>query len=327
MVCNRVADEYVKFIVNRTAESNKSASAFLSSQAQQLTKRVEDGEFRLHEYRRSRNMVSLEQSQNLILDRLKHLDTALSANKTNLLSLQARITQIKKASASEEALLLLPEISEYQDISQTRNQLKDLMGQKSTLSLSFLPKHPRMIEIDTQINLLKQRLSDSIQMAVAESMNALATVEEERRLLTENLAQAEQESLELDKLSVEYNLIRREVDNNKRMLDQVMDRLTETEISTQLSSSNFRILDYAKPNSNPSNLKNEKWTVYAAMIFFAIVIGLPLGINLLDFKIKNTHEVEDILKRPILGEIQLLKKEFKDEADQLVATYTFYNIP
>lgn len=307
-IANRYATEYIKFVLDRTNVSTEAATTFLTAQADLLREQVEEGELTLQQYRRSRNLVSLEQSQNLVLDRLKSLDVALSASKVKMITLQSRADRVNDALSNDLDLLSLPEVAGYGNITVVQSDLEKLKSKRMQLLEVYLERHPKMLEVESSIVAIELRIQENIERAIQEIQNELKTADLEVARLTENLEAAEQESLDLDELAVEYNLIRRGVDNDQRMLDQILDRLNETTISSQLANSNFRILDFAAVPFIPISPNKLKIIMMTAFIFLVILCGLPIGLEMLDNKVKTAWDIESFLDKPILGEVKTFKK-------------------
>ena len=178
-LCNIYAEEYINFILDRSDVSNAAAASFLGEQSQQLKKRVEEGEMALQEYRSSRKLVSLEQSQNLVLDRLKSIDSALSINKVRLLSLETKVARVDETLESGGDPLSLPEIAGFESIPEIQNSLESLVAERRALDEVYLERHPKMVENEAKITGAEYRLRDKTEQAIKQLKNELETTKDE----------------------------------------------------------------------------------------------------------------------------------------------------
>src|SRR5260221_3374619 len=82
-ICNAVVNEYMRTNVEQRVQINKEAGQFLIDQADDLKKKLEKSEQALQEYKEKNQAVSLDQSQNIVVEELKVLNTKLSAAKAD----------------------------------------------------------------------------------------------------------------------------------------------------------------------------------------------------------------------------------------------------
>lgn len=127
LLANRFSDEFVAFVLDRGRKANEQALRFLRSQSEELKLKVERSELEVQQYRQERNLVSLEESQNLIVERMKNLSGALNSAKVNLLSLKASLEQITAAGEDFEQLAALPAINTMGNLPRNLQQRTELL--------------------------------------------------------------------------------------------------------------------------------------------------------------------------------------------------------
>jgi len=101
--------------------------------------------------------------------------------------------------------------------------------------------------------------------------------------------------------SVQYNILKREVDTNKQLYEGLLQRLKEAGVSAGLKASNIRVVDQAVPATRPV----KPWV--ALNLSLACVFGLALGVGMaflqerLDSTLKSPDDVEHFLRLPALA--------------------------
>jgi capsular exopolysaccharide synthesis family protein len=134
-------------------------------------------------------------------------------------------------------------------------------------------------------------------------------------MLHDALEKQKQEANKLNESSIEYSLLKRDVESNRQLYEGLLEKLKEAGVSAGLKSNNFRIVDNARvPNYpvEPNVPRN---------LAFALVLGLTSGIGLafllegLDNTVRTTEQAQTISGFPPLGMIPLGSKSARDGAN------------
>ena len=102
---------------------------------------------------------------------------------------------------------------------------------------------------------------------------------------------------------MQYNIIKREVDNNKQLYEGLLQRLKEASVSSSLKASNIRIVDSAEPPTKPVKPR------IALNLSLAALLGLGLGLCAAVFqqRLDNTLTGADDVERLFgLGALALI---------------------
>lgn len=100
---------------------------------------------------------------------------------------------------------------------------------------------------------------------------------------------------------VEYNILKREVETNRNLYEQLLKTTKETKISKELTTTNLRILELAQIPSTPISPDHKR--DISTGILWGLVLGLGVAffIEYLDSTLKNAEDVETYVKLPFLG--------------------------
>lgn len=312
LLANRFSEEFLDFLLERSRKSSDSTLRFLRSQSEELKLKVERSELAVQRYRQERNLVSLEESQNLIVERMKNLSGNLNNARVELLNFGANLEQIEAAGTDFEALGALPSLNQMGILPQMLQQRLELISQRNTLSLRYGRRHPRMIENTSSLATLEKDIEGALSKNVSDFRQQLETMKTRVSSLETALSQAEKESLELDQVSIEYNVLRRKMETDKALSIQVNQKLNEAILASQLSNSDIRIVDRAWPSSTPFTPDTKKIYSMTAFIFLAGFLGVPFGIHYLNLNLKTAADVENQLRVPFIGEIRKFPRRKKD---------------
>ncbi len=318
LLANAYADEYINYMLDRAGQSNESAIRFLRARVEETGDRVKQGELTLQDYRERLNLVSLEEGQNIVVQNLNQLNGALSAARITLLQAQTELDEVENALAAGRTPLEIPAITRISNAEIYEEQIQQLRVERDVLSIRYLERHPRMIENAAQIRVQEERLASSVKQALGALMTtrdqAKATVEH----LQERLTAAEQKSLNLDRLGVEFNVLQRGLENERATFNHLLNRLNETLVSSQLSTTNVRIVDRAGVPWSPFSPDRKKIFLITGVLFVGLFCGLPIGLGLINDKLKTRHEVETYLKQDLIGEIPRITTITRDKLPLIV---------
>jgi len=314
LLANRFTEEFNDFVFERARRSNDAAIRFLRSQSEELKLRVERAELAVQRYRQERNLVSLEESQNLIVARMKNLSGNLNAAKVNLLNFNAVIDRIEAAEGDLETLRQLPSINQRGEVREMINQQRSLETDRQNLSARYGENHPRMIANATAQRTVRATLDKLIKKAVNDIRQEYIDLEAQVDSLSTALAAAEQEALELDQIAIEYNVLRRKLDTEQGLFTRVHQRLNEALLASQLTDTNFRVVDRAWPASSPFTPDTAKTTTMTAFIFIVVTVSVPFALHFLNLKLKTPRDIETSLKISFIGEIRKLPRRLRKQS-------------
>jgi succinoglycan biosynthesis transport protein ExoP len=310
-LANRFSEEFNDFLLERSRKTNESALRFLRSQSEELKLKVERSEMAVQQYRQERNLVSLEESQNLIVDRMKNLSSNLNEARVGLINLKSTLERIEDSEGNLDTLAKLPALNQMGTLPSKFETRSALLAARDTLSLRYGRRHPRMIENATAIERIEADIKTSLQKNVSDFSQETKAAERKVRNLETALAEAEKEALELDQIAIEYNVLRRKLETDKRLFTQVHQRLNEAILASQLNNSNLRIVDRAWPATEPFTPDTAKVYSMAVFIFLAAFGAVPYAIHFLNLKLKTATEIETQLQIPFLGEIRRFPRKLK----------------
>jgi capsular exopolysaccharide synthesis family protein len=310
-VANAVAEGFIAAGLERRFGANSYAKQYLEDQLKTSKSRLEQSERQLVAFARKENLVSTgEGGQSLAGQNLAELNSALATAQEQRIRAEARWNQARSASGAA-----LPADMLGNSIVRTLQQQRaDLQGSYQQKLQVFKPDYPQMLQLKGQMDALDKQIHSelaNIRASVKAEYDAAASQEQ---LLRGQLAALRTQSLDVDSRSIDYNIIKREVDTNRQLYDSLLQRYKEVGVAGDMRSNNISIIDRAQVPG--SRFK----PVLPLNLGIGLLLGALLGIVLafvlefLDDTLKTPEDIEQRLKLAVLGIIPKLAKQSPEAA-------------
>jgi len=297
---NELAAGYIRGNLETHWEATQKASEWLSQQLDGLKIRLEKSEDDLHEYAQSNGLLYLEtdkgNTENIVDERLRQLQTELT---------QAQADRYQK-----ESLYRLVEAGDYGALpgvfdnkvtQELTVKLAELERHKAQFAPDFNASYPKMKEIQSQIDRTEQFLEQQRAQAARHIADEYFASSRREALVRKAFEDQQNQANAVADKSVQYNILKREVDTNKQLYVGLLQRLKEAGVSAGLKASNIRVVDQAVPATRPV----KPWV--ALNLSLACVLGLALGVGMaflqeqLDSTLNSPDDVEHFLRLPVLA--------------------------
>lgn len=318
MIADRYVERYINFTRQRGQSGNEQAIKFLMNQADLLAKKVQQAEQELQEYRQKHNLVSVEGNQGVIAQRLNEINTNLTAVRMERIDLESRLRQVKSFEDNKGNLLEL-EVASLRSTPEILAELGQLRQERQVMSEKYLERHPKMVANQQSIAAAESRIQENIRLAIAELQSRLRNVQAREERLVAELEEAEQESLRMDRLTIQYAALNRKVEGARQTHSEIIDRLNETAVTSQLDGNNIRVVDKASLPSSPAEPSPLKVVLLMAVLGGFCFIGTPIGLAAFDKKLKSAQDVENFLGQNLIGEISVIRRVKRIERPHVVS--------
>jgi capsular exopolysaccharide synthesis family protein len=290
-VVNALAADYVEQNLEARWQATQKAAEWLSQQLVGVKAKLEKSEDDLQSYARRKGLVFLETdkgaSQNVANERLQQLQEQLTKAQGERYEKEALYRLIQTTESGT-----LPGVFENKLIQDLSERLAELRRERAQLSTTFNPDYPRVKEIQSQIDEIEASLRDERQRATDRIVNDYSAAVRRENLVQQALGEQQKQIGLIAEKSVQYNILKREVDTNKQLYEGMLQRLKEAGVSASLKASNIRIVDSAEPPAKPVKPKT------LLNLAVAVFLGLGLGIcaalfqERMDDTLKGDDDVE-----------------------------------
>jgi succinoglycan biosynthesis transport protein ExoP len=305
-VANALGEAYIRQNVEFTSTTTKEASTFLTEQLAQQREKLEASEQALQAYRERTNSVSLEERQNVVVQRLADLNAAVTRANTARIQKESAYNQVKIALENPAAIDTVPLILSNPFVQQQKTELATLQRQRAQLSEKLGPNHPDMIKVGVAIENAQARIQAEVAQIVQSMRSDYDAAVAEERSLTATLNRQKNEAQVLNRTGIEYGVLQRDNDANRQMFEALLKRTQETGISEELKAGNIRVIDEAETPRSPVSPNTFNNLLIALLGGLTLAIGLAFAFEYGDDRIKNPDELKKSLGLPFLGMVPAL---------------------
>ena len=320
LVANRYVEKFMDYLFESVGGKNEEAVKYLTGRADQLRKDAEDAEKKLQDYMSQHNLVSLDKSIDIVSDRLKSVNTALTNARLEMLSVQELVQQVAEFRKSGKDPLEISYIATHGAVPTLKAQLSDAEQTQSLLMERYLEKHPKVIDNADKIRVTKAELEGAVDMAIADLNTRLAASQDSVRSLEKEYSDQEAQELSLRALSVDYNSLQSRATVAKSYYMEILDRLNQTTTSKNLDKISLHPLDRATVPGSPISPNISAITRTSAGLGVLTFLGIAIGLGFIDDRVKSAWDVESFIGVHLLGIIPQLGAVRNDEKFNLADT-------
>ncbi len=252
-VVNAIVDAYMKLQQQAKVDQTRSASAYLANEIQQLRKTVQEADAKVDEFRAKANLYIGNNQTSLNTQQLGELTTQLATVRAQKADLDARSRAIRDMLKSGKSV-------ESADIANS-DLLKRLVEQRVLLrsqlaeqSSTLLERHPRIQELNAQINALDAQMR-------GELVRVVNSVENDARIAAFRVEQTNEAVERIKKQisgaspqDVQLRALEREAKAQRDLLESYLARYREATARENINSSpaEARIISRATVSNVPA---------------------------------------------------------------------------
>ncbi|HEY5814614.1 MAG TPA: polysaccharide biosynthesis tyrosine autokinase, partial [Terrimicrobiaceae bacterium] len=283
---------------------SRSANEFLRGEAEQLQAKLEQAERKLQAYREKTKAVSLEERQDVIVEKLREVNSAVTAAKSSRLRLEADLEQMRKIKRNDvDGLLKIGSVSKIPQVALIREQLVKAENDLAEAQERYLPMHPKYIGEKTKVANLRKSLADALSKAHDTLAREYEAAREAEHKLDQSLKDQEQRALDLNKIAIPYNVLQRDVESDRALFQSITRRLKETDITGGVDSPAFRTIDEPLVPSYPIKPRKKLILALALVVGLTLGVGTVIGMDAIDGSLRTLDEAESYLELPVLTAI------------------------
>ena len=312
MFANTLVDVYIEHNLDNKLSTTRDAVTWLSKELELTQQKLVESEAALHAYKEQHEIISIEDRQNIVMQKLSELNTAVNSSKIQRAALESEYKKVQQYGVTE--LDSIPAVMQNAFIQELRAELSSLERQLSELQEKFREKHPSVEALRTQIVSIRKRIHSEVARVIAGLKSEYDIASQKELDLTTMLDAQKRDALDLNEKSIKYKELQREVDSNQRMYDTLLQRAKETSISERLESSNIQVVDRAMVPVVPIAPNKKRNVMMGLLMGLAVGVAMTFFFEYLDNTMKSGDDIKQYLDMPYLGLVP--KASEKNSADQ-----------
>lgn len=307
-IANATADAFALWNLEVKTKTNSVAGTYLQKRIAELQSQIRNGEEQLVNYAQSHEILSLDANQNTVVERLAGLNKELlEAENDRGLAEAAYRTSLLPGAAEANA-----EVSDKQ-IGDLKTRLLELRQKRAQLMLTDTEESPEVKDATQQIATLEKQLADTRGSAKQiintnlESNYRKALARE--KTLRDSFGKQRAETVAQNQAAINYNILKQEIETNKGLLDGLMQRSKENDVSMAGTPNNIHVVDYAAIPKEAVGPRRLQAVMLALVLAVAFGVALALFLDYLDDTVKSTSDIESGLRLPSLAIIPIAGKQ------------------
>jgi capsular exopolysaccharide synthesis family protein len=304
----QLADSMIREFANENFEQklnvSKTANDFLRDESARLKVKLQNAEEAVQKYREENNAVSLEDKQNIIVEKLRELNAKVTEAKGERLKLEADVATIRQGKVSSpEEMLMLPSVASLPVVVDLRNKLADKQSR---------------YKAESQIRGLREALDRTLLNSGSMVVKSYEAAKNTEAKLTAALREQEQAALQLNKIAIPYNALVREVETDRALYESVLARMKETGIAKGIAEANIRVIESPLVAARPSKPSVLKILALALAAGLVLGCGVVFWIDSADSSVRSIDEVERISDTAVLTAVPESKRKNREKESVLM---------
>ena len=314
-VANALTETFIQQNLDQKMTKSLDALRWLKVEADTLERDVEAKDDALQKYRVEKKMVSLEESQNIVLQALKQAQADLDRARSDAAAAQKADEEVERLLKSGISIDSLPQVATDFLIQEMRKSLAEKESELANLLKRYKEKWPAVIQVREGIASLKDSIQKESQKDRQTIRNLAELARAKESSMAAELKKKEQESFELSQLRIQYDVLSRQAEHSKVLYNVVLQRMKETDLTSKDKAQNMRVVDKAVVPLRPIKPRVVLSLFLGLLGGLGVAISLVFFVNYLDDSIKSQDDIETYLRLPFLGYIPNIKTNSVLERD------------
>lgn len=309
-IVNALADSFAAANLEKKTKTGTAAGDFLEKRIAELQSQIRSGAEQLVAYGKDNQILSLDPTQNTVIDRLTGLNKQLLEAENDRKLAEAAY---HAAQAPGAASALAQENSK--NIDDAEQKLTELGQRRAQLLVDNTEEWPEVKEVNQQATTLRAKIDEMRSRAAGVVVTNLKTRYEQslarENALRTSFNQQRGETLTQNEAGINYHIIQQEIETNKNLLDGLLQRAKENDVAVAGMPNNINVVEHAIAPRDPAGPQRLLGIMLAAAIALVMGICLAIFLEYLDNTVRCAADVERMLRLPVLTVIPAVGRRMR----------------
>jgi capsular exopolysaccharide synthesis family protein len=301
-VANSTAQSYLQHTYNIRIRSSLSLSTFMEQQMEELRAKMERSGQALVKFERELGLINPEEKTNILQARLLQLNTEYTNAQSDRVRKESIWNSVK--SGSLEAVQVSGQADQLVTLTQHLNEARQHFAEVTT---TYGSTHPEYRKASSQVAELTRQFADTrknIEQRVEADFNQSLGRE---KMLQRAVLETKSEADRINASSFEYQQLKRDAEADKKLYDELVQKIKEAGINAGFQNNNIRIADTARPGEKPVFPNITMNLMFALFFSTVLAIGASILSDVMDTTIRDPEETSRYLGIDVLGILPAVK--------------------
>jgi polysaccharide biosynthesis transport protein len=302
-VVNNIVDAYLQRNFDVKYQGAVQVSEWLSKQMEDLKTNAAQAEQKLAEFQKQNNILGTDENNNIVIDRLRHLNSQLADAEGDRIIKEARY-RLASSGNPELVAAVVPSTT----LQVLRTQEADLKSQYAQLDAKFGSGFPRVQEWQSQIKRLDQSIAEEVTNVGNRLHDEFLAAQDSENLLRREFESQRQEAFQLNANAVKFATLKHEVESSQELSDTLQLKLKEAGLISGLASADISIVSRGMVPARPSFPKKSLMLPLGFLISVFAGLVFVFAVEVFDDSMRTSDEVEAASSVPALAAIPLITR-------------------
>ncbi len=297
-IANAYGEAFIASNLDQRFEATSYAKTFLQDQIKQLKIRLEDSEKSMLTFAEREQIVQVNEKGSIAESNLAAANATLGQLISERIKNEQAWRQLEAAKGID-----LPQVLSNQLIDGLRAQRNKLEREYEEKLETFKPGYPKMVQIAYKIKEIDRQLEEEVETIRGSLKAAYESSKQQEVEMKKRIEELRGEVLALQRRSVQHNILKREVESNRKLYNDLLQRFKEVDIAGGAGTNNVFIVQRASRPGAPSTPRLSRALLLALALGLGAGIGVAFLLETFDDGIRTPEDLEEVSGLATLGVI------------------------
>jgi capsular exopolysaccharide synthesis family protein len=293
---NAVANSYIEQSYNIRFRASASLSSFMTRQIEELRTKMENSSLALAAFEKDLNMIRPEETNGIVSARLLQLNTEYTSAQGERVRKEAAVQSLKSGSLIDAEVA-----TQGESLRHLVERLTEAKEHFADVERQYDYRHPEYKKAEDKVNALNAELelakNNVIKRAESEYKQAL----NRESILKQQVTDTKAEFDRLNSKTFQYQNLRREAEADRKIYEELANRIKEASINSGFQNSSIRLADPAMSSPVPIYPNINRNMQLAFLLSLILAVGVALATDSMNTTLRKPEDVERTLGSHVMG--------------------------
>ena len=290
---NAVVESYIDQTYKIRYRASASLATFMTGQIDELKAKMEKSSQALAAFEKELNMIRPEETNGIVSARLLQLNTEYTTAQSERVKKEAAFQSLKNGQleAAEVSAQGEPLRKLVDRLNEAQEHFADADRQYGDRHVEYKKAQDKVRALTAELEQAKTQVSLRAESEYKEALNR-------ESILKKQVSDTKAEFDGLNARSFQFQNLRREADADRKLYEELANRIKEAGINAGFQNSSIRLADPAEPSQNPIFPNIPRNIELAFFVSLALGVAAALTADGMDATLRSTEDVERVLGGP-----------------------------